>query len=319
MWVRRAGWLLCALAALEMYLFQNCAATRALLAAVVCLPPALALAALLPRRRIEVSLSLPETARRGEEILCKLTVTDRSRRSLPALRCRVELENRFTGERKETAVPLAAGPGRTRTGELALSAAHSGLLSVGILRAEAVDWFGLFTRPLPCGAEGEVLVLPERFPVELAPGFSPEPLMDSGEYSSQKPGRDPSETFRIREYVPGDPVRQIHWKLSEKTGKTLVRDLGLPLDAQARFTLEAAPAAPEEVDAALDLLFSAGRALAEGEVPCAVGRIPGGEEEYWTLLDEEDWDRFQRRLLSAPGTPFRLRAAGIRVRGGEPL
>lgn len=319
MWTRRAGWLVCVLTALEMYLFQNCTATRALLAAALVLPPLAALAALLPRWRIEVSLSLPETARRGEEILCKLIVKDRGRLPLPALRCRVELENRFTGERDGAVVHLTAGPGRTRTAELSLSAAHSGLLAVRMVRAEAVDWFGLFARPLPCEAEGAVLVPPELSPVELAPGQPPEPRMDSGAYSTQRPGRDPSETFRIREYVPGDPVRQIHWKLSEKTGKTLVRDLGLPLDAQVRFTLEAAPAAPEEVDAALDLLFSAGRALAEREVPCAVGRSPGGEEEDWTLLDEEDWDGFLRRLLSAPETPFRLRIEGVRVEGGEPL
>lgn len=319
MWMRRAGWLLCVLAALEMYLFRNCTATRALLAAVLCLPPALALAALLPRRRIEVSLSLPETLSRGEEALCKFTVKNLSRFPLPALWCWVELENRFTGERDGAAVHLTAGPGRTRTGELALSAAHSGLLSVRMVRTEAVDYFGLFIRTVPCGAEGEILIPPERYPVELAPGRPPEPWVNSGAYSTRRPGRDPSETFRIREYVPGDPVRQIHWKLSEKTGKTLVRDLGLPLDAQARFTLEAAPAAPEEVDAALDLLFSAGRALAEREVPCAVSRAPGGEEEDLTLLDEEDWDGFLRRLLSAPGTPFRLRMEGVRVEGGEPL
>jgi uncharacterized protein (DUF58 family) len=30
----------------------------------------------------------------------------------------------------------------------------------------------------------------------------------------------------IKEYLPGDPVRNIHWKLSEKTGKTLVKVLG---------------------------------------------------------------------------------------------
>ncbi len=317
--LRRAGWLLCALAALEMYLFRNCTATRALLAAVLCLPPVLALAALLPRRRIEVSLSLPETLARGEEALCKLTVKNLSRLPLPALWCWVELENRFTGERDGAAVHLTAGPGRTRTGELALSAAHSGLLSVQTVRTEAVDYFGLFLRLVPCEAKGNILVLPELFPVEIVPGSPPDLPTDSRAYSSQRPGHDPSETFRIREYVPGDPVRQIHWKLSQKTDKVLVRDLGLPLDAQARFTLEAASAAPEEVDAALDLLFSAGRALAEQELPCAVGRTPGGEEEYLTLLDQEDWDGFQRRLLSAPGTPFRLRVEGVRVWGGAPL
>lgn len=40
--------------------------------------------------------------------------------------------------------------------------------------------------------------------------------------------KDFSETQSIRPYVPGDPVRQIHWKLSAKTGQTLLREIGLP-------------------------------------------------------------------------------------------
>ena len=36
-------------------------------------------------------------------------------------------------------------------------------------------------------------------------------------------GNDPSEIFDIREYIPGDDVRTIHWKLSGKTDKLIVR------------------------------------------------------------------------------------------------
>lgn len=36
-------------------------------------------------------------------------------------------------------------------------------------------------------------------------------------------GSDPSEMFDIREYVPGDDVRTIHWKLSGKTDQLIVR------------------------------------------------------------------------------------------------
>lgn len=36
-------------------------------------------------------------------------------------------------------------------------------------------------------------------------------------------GSDPSEMFDIREYLPGDDVRTIHWKLSGKTDKLIVR------------------------------------------------------------------------------------------------
>ena len=35
---------------------------------------------------------------------------------------------------------------------------------------------------------------------------------------------DPDEPGEIRLYVPGDPVRRIHWKLSAKKGELLVRD-----------------------------------------------------------------------------------------------
>lgn len=51
--------------------------------------------------------------------------------------------------------------------------------------------------------------------------------LDSDEYSMRHPGDDPSETFALREYVPGDRVRSIHWKLTEKTGEVIVRQLGL--------------------------------------------------------------------------------------------
>jgi uncharacterized protein (DUF58 family) len=42
----------------------------------------------------------------------------------------------------------------------------------------------------------------------------------------------------IKEYVPGDPVRNIHWKLSEKIDKPLVRVLGSPVSDQYLIILD---------------------------------------------------------------------------------
>lgn len=45
-------------------------------------------------------------------------------------------------------------------------------------------------------------------------------------------GSGPGETFQIRPYVPGDPIRQLHWKLSAKLDQPLIRELGhAPEDA----------------------------------------------------------------------------------------
>ena len=48
-------------------------------------------------------------------------------------------------------------------------------------------------------------------------------------YSDKKAGNDPTEIFAIREYAPGDKIRNIHWKISAKMGQTMVKDYGLPL------------------------------------------------------------------------------------------
>ena len=44
-----------------------------------------------------------------------------------------------------------------------------------------------------------------------------------------KKGDDPSEIFDIREYVDGDKIQRIHWKLTGKTGHLMVKEGSLPL------------------------------------------------------------------------------------------
>ena len=50
---------------------------------------------------------------------------------------------------------------------------------------------------------------------------------DEGRMQNRK-GNDPSEMFDIREYVPGDDIRSIHWKLSGKTDQLILRESSEP-------------------------------------------------------------------------------------------
>lgn len=50
---------------------------------------------------------------------------------------------------------------------------------------------------------------------------------DEGMIQNRK-GNDPSEIFDIREYVPGDDIRSIHWKLSSKTDTLILREASDP-------------------------------------------------------------------------------------------
>ena len=43
-------------------------------------------------------------------------------------------------------------------------------------------------------------------------------------------GNDISEILQIKEYMKGDSIKNIHWKMSAKMGKTMVKELDTPND-----------------------------------------------------------------------------------------
>lgn len=78
-------------------------------------------------------------------------------------------------------------------------------------------------------------------------------------YSTEKPGDDPTEIFAIREYEGGDKIRNIHWKLTAKTDKLMVKDYGLPLTDHDRVVVDIFPMEKGEykktINQVYDLLY----------------------------------------------------------------
>lgn len=265
----RIAWGLFAAAALTLYLFDNNTATRLLCAAALLLPPLAALA-LLPRPKLSAALSVPDRGCPGESAEAELALCCDS---LPVrLRATLTVENRLTGERQT--VPLRAAVTRRRPLRLTLpfTPQHCGRIVLTLEKVRAVCPLGLSTRRLALTAETSLLVTPESKPLRVLLDEQPDFLQDSLRYSAQQPGYDPSEVFRIREYVPGDPLRQIHHKLSAKTDRLLVRDFGLPTPEQLLLLFDPAPhpdaaVTPEELDLLLGALFSLAHALPVSEQP----------------------------------------------------
>lgn len=307
MWKTRFLWLLTVLAALGLYLFENNGGTRVLLAAMLLLPVCSGAALFLPRVRLSARLEVPPAGKRGEAVQCRLILRNDGKLPLPCVRCEVQIRNLFTGEHSALEFSAAVGGGRETAAAFSAAPLHCGRLTVSVSGLRSVDAFGLFARKLPCGAAGEATVGPEAYPVELSLADTADFLLDSRQYSTRRPGYDPSETFRIREYVPGDPIRQIHWKLTEKTDAVMVRDFGLPIVSDMLLLVEttsipAATIGPERMDAALDLFASVSRALLLRDVPCTVGwqDSASGDCLLADIRCADDLTDLLERLLSAP-------------------
>ncbi len=240
-------------AAAALYFFENNTGTRAILAASILVPLISVFCAYRCSRRTVLSLDAPASGEKGAPLSCRLSAS-------PLVFCEayasLRLRNALT--REETRAGAVAGV------PLSLGISHCGLLTVSVDRADVRDVFGLCSFAVRADCARDTWAPPSCFPAQVAFEAFPAHAQEDSRFSAVRRGEDFSETQSIRPYVPGDPVRQIHWKLSAKTGQTLLREIGLPQTGGILLALAVDGAAtPDAAEASLCGLLSASRALLE--------------------------------------------------------
>ena len=300
MWKRRLAWAACLFAAAALWLFENNAATLTLLLASILLPAASILAAKRGAGKTAQTLHVSPGGAKGNELRAALCAAPMGLFFRTA--GRVSCENRLTGERAE--LPVSFLPRRSGRAELtlALDTAHC-----GTLRLETEMWtedlFGLWrSRPVR-GAREFVTVEPELFLPTVLPTENTTVISDGEQYSRTRPGSDPSETFAIREYRPGDPIRQIHWKLSQKTDEPMLRELGLPVVNQTLLVFrnllsQRENVSPETADAMAEVFLSLSRALTNALCPHTAAFAEGGQFLLTEVRSEVDFHAMEQRFLT---------------------
>ena len=245
-------------------LFGGSTALRALLVLLPLLLAASAAVSCLASRRISLRLSSRELAPKRRGVSAELSVKNDSPFPLMQLRCRMTLENRLTGEQFTRLVAVSLPPFSSRQVSLSIGSRHCGQILLSTGRVRAADFFGLISFPVAAKGRAITTVLPNTFPLRLLTGFLNLSLEESEEYDPARAGEDVSEVHQIREYREGDALRQIHWKLTEKTGEVIVRQLGLPVNHSILLLMDnsvSAPCAPEDCEALGELTASVSAAL----------------------------------------------------------
>lgn len=186
--------------------------------------------AALAAKRLHMTLHASLSAQKGEAQEVCLQAENDGALTCAVVSARVECRNLLTDERTEQSLRFSLAGRQKRSLPVPFAPARCGKLAISIAELRLYDLLGLYGRKLPCEERCFSLVLPELYPVQVQLGRNYAVELDSNEYSMRRPGDDPSETFALREYVPGDQVRNIHWKLTEKTGEVIVRQLGLPVN-----------------------------------------------------------------------------------------
>jgi uncharacterized protein (DUF58 family) len=177
-------------------------------------------------RKVQVAPLLPEEIYAGRPALLSARVVN-SKRRLPARSIVLEV----VGTARLPLPWLRPGGERVVTWEQTFSSRGRQRLS-GV-RVTTRFPFGLFVKAGPRQGEAEVVVFPAVEPVDLertgpAPGEEAAPIRRRGR------GVD---LYNLREYRSGDDPRLIHWRVSAKTGTTMVRELQADSTTDVRIVL----------------------------------------------------------------------------------
>lgn len=91
---------------------------------------------------------------------------------------------------------------------------------------ECFDVFGICRVKIKPFPVQRVVIVPRETMTTLVEDRHSWGLIDGEQTDSWKKGNDAAEVFDIREYQPGDDVRSIHWKLSSKLDRLLIKEPG---------------------------------------------------------------------------------------------
>ncbi len=129
----------------------------------------------------------------------------------------------FTGGFSREEIRLNPG-GQTRV-FIEITPQRRGVIRLHDLRVLLPDPLGLFQKCVKVKAPAATLiVLPRRYPLPLIELPGGAAFKVSGESNTNAIGTS-GEFVGLREYRPGDPLRQIHWKSWARTGRPIVKEL----------------------------------------------------------------------------------------------
>ena len=96
---------------------------------------------------------------------------------------------------------------------------HCGTYRLTSAKVRVYDMLGLIFFPKTLEVEGEVVVLP----IPCIPAAVPD-MSGFKAKGLRKSNNTHSEIYDIRDYVPGDSVKRIHWKLSAKKDTLMIKE-----------------------------------------------------------------------------------------------
>ena len=211
-----------------------------------------------------------------------------------------EYGNAFTGFRERESKRLWLVPAKGCIIRQQLRSAYAGRVEGKVTQFTVYDLFHVVSLSPGEGALGAVLVWPSFAEVEeqeicsRVEGFPREAEI-------RKRGAEYNPDYEVREYIPGDELKSIHWKLSAKKEQLMVRERLASGREKVNVLLPLGDNSLQN-DALLEALYSLGRLLLKKEYPVQLYWLGKGVLQGCYILETGELEHAISRVLSSePG------------------
>lgn len=222
------------------------------------------------RNAFELEILAPlEPMNKGNEFFVRIILHNPTWHPLLNATLKLEVENMFYREDGDHFLNIPVRAKKDTEVIYPIVMDYSGRLCVTIKYIRLLDLLGLCEYRVDLHKSAECIVLPSgQLRMQEAGNMYIHGVTEAME--SKEKGYDFSEISGIREYIPGDKLQNIHWKLSVKKDNLMVKERVSVSAMQLHVLVELANDEQMRVDAVLDLADSVTKSFVAQNLPFTV-------------------------------------------------
>lgn len=246
-------------------------------------------------RKVRLQAQAPTYIAKGKRFSVKLTLTGEGRLPTPFVRCDVTQTENFMAD-DARAVQTALMPEQSQKVEFGMTALYAGLGTVTVPPLQVSDYLGLFSytekQPPRLLRVGVIPDIPSLSGAGVLLHSVSDAVMTQDEEEEESAAAYSSVSmpgYVHRDYVPGDNLRRINWKLSAKRNKLMVRMDEAAATVRPSIILdlrgEDTPAALKQREVLMEGALGLLMLLVRQGIPCSLRYAADGE---WKCLLPEN-------------------------------
>lgn len=175
----------------------------------------------------------------GEDMTFNVTIENLSKLPFSVINLKLEYVDISEGIPLRRKIRTAVGAGEKKSILISAVTQHCAVVECRIKKARCCDALGLFSFKIKNIKDtAQIVVIPQLIKGGLKMDSEALNDSDSDNYSDTQKGDDPSQVFEIRDYAPGDDIRRIHWRLSSKQDRIIVKEFSQPVADECVVLLE---------------------------------------------------------------------------------